>query len=138
MQDYNWKQDSCSLHPVVIYTCEVSGKDLIISSLCIIIDDLEHNMFFVYEIQTIIAVFKRKVPPSWQCTLYKNCKNFINLCYNQKDFNLKAVWSFVATSYEKSSCNGIGGTIKCFLTRESLQFGHGNTFNNVENVLEFC
>lgn len=51
---------------------------------------------------------------------------------------MKAIWSFVATSYKKSSCNGIGGTIKCFLTRESLQLGLGNTFINVENVLEFC
>lgn len=57
---YYWTQDSCSFHPVVIYICEEPGKDLIISSLCIVLDDLKH-VAFVYEMKNCCSVFKWKV-----------------------------------------------------------------------------
>lgn len=147
VQGYHWTQDSCSLHPVVIYTCNEQGKDLIVSSLCVISDDLEHDVGFVYETQRIVAQFLNDRFSRVQ-TLhyfsdgcagqYKNCKNFINMCHHQKDFNLKGCWSFFATSHGKSPCDGIGGTVKRLLTRESLQLGPGNTITNVQKVLEFC
>ena len=44
-----------------------------------------------------------------------------NQTYHFKDFGIKAIWSFFATSHGKSSCNGIGGTIKRLTAIESLQ-----------------
>jgi hypothetical protein len=43
---------------------------------------------------------------------YKNCKKFLNLCYHEEDFGVKAEWHFFATSHGKSPCDSIGGTIK--------------------------
>jgi hypothetical protein len=42
---------------------------------------------------------------------YKNCKNFLNLCYHNEDFGIKAEWHFFAT----------GGPVKCLVARASLQ-----------------
>lgn len=58
VQRYHWTQDSCSLHRVVIYTkCEETGKDLLVSSVCVISDDLEHDVAFVYATQKFVAQF---------------------------------------------------------------------------------
>lgn len=100
VQSYQWTQNRCSLHPVVIYTCAEPGNDLIISSLCAVSDDLEHYVVFVNKKQKVIAQFLNK--KFFQVDSvhyfsngcdeqYKNGKNFIHLCYHQKDFNLKAV-----------------------------------------------
>ena len=43
----------------------------------------------------------------------------MNLCLHFKDFGLKAEWIFFATSHGKSTCDGIGGTVK--RTTASLQ-----------------
>ena len=43
---------------------------------------------------------------------YKHFKSLINLMYHKHDFNLKAGHHFFAISHGKSSCDGIGGTIK--------------------------
>ena len=52
---------------------------------------------------------------------YKNFKNFVNLCYHEIDHGIQAQWHFFATSHGKSSCDGIGGTTKQFIARETLQ-----------------
>lgn len=146
VQGYHWTQDSCSLHPVVIYTCD-ELSNLTVSSLCVVSDDLEHDVAFVHETQRIVVEFlKVKFPQveslhyfSDGCAgQYKNCKNFLNLCNHQQDFNIKACWSFFATSHGKSPCDGIGGTVKRLLTRESLQTGSKNVITSVERVMEFC
>ena len=115
--------------------------------VCVLSDDLQHDVVFVYETQKIVIQFlKNKFPHvkslhyfSDGCAAqYKNCKNFLNLCYHQKEFNIKACWSFFATSHGKSLCDGIGGTVKRVITRESLQLGPGNTINSVDKVYELC
>ena len=52
---------------------------------------------------------------------YKNFKNFVNLCYHEIDHGIQAQWHFFATTHGKSSCDGIGGTTKQFIARETLQ-----------------
>jgi len=52
---------------------------------------------------------------------YKNQKNFVNLCSHEADFGIKAEWHFSATSHGKGVCDGIGGTVKLFAARASLQ-----------------
>ena len=62
----------------------------------------------------------------------------LNQTYHFKDFNIKATWSFFATSNEKSSCNGIGGTIKRLTARESLQRVYQDRILTVEDMTKFC
>ena len=52
---------------------------------------------------------------------YKNCKNFINLCHQQQDFNVDAEWIFFVTSHGKSPCNGAEGFVKRYIAKCSLQ-----------------
>ena len=52
---------------------------------------------------------------------YKNRLNFLNLCYHESDFGIKAEWHYFATSHGKSACDGVGGTVKRLAARASLQ-----------------
>lgn len=53
----HWTRDSCSVHPVLIYTrCDDSGN-IVASSLCVLSDDLECDVAFMYETQKIVAQF---------------------------------------------------------------------------------
>jgi len=57
---------------------------------------------------------------------YKNKSNFLNLAYHLDDFGIDAEWHFFATSHGKSSCDGVGGTVKRSAARASLQRPHDN------------
>jgi hypothetical protein len=52
---------------------------------------------------------------------YKNCKNFLKLCYHAESFHLAVEWNFFATLHGKSPCDGSGGTIKGLVALASLQ-----------------
>ena len=65
---------------------------------------------------------------------YKKCKNFINLCLHQKDFNIKCVWSFFATSHGKSPCDGLGG----LTARASLQRTLSDQILTAKQVFDYC
>ena len=52
---------------------------------------------------------------------YKCFKNFVNLCHHKEDFGLAADWSFSASGHGKSACDGVGGTVKRLVARESLK-----------------
>ncbi|KAG1651819.1 Transcription elongation factor SPT4 [Nymphon striatum] len=69
---------------------------------------------------------------------YKNKQNFINLCCHQKDFGLEAEWNFFSTSHGKSTCDGIGGTVKRLLTKASLQRSYSDPILTIEAIMEFC
>ena len=45
----------------------------------------------------------------------------LNLCYHKIDHGIQAQWHFFATSHEKSPCDGIKGTTKRLVARETLQ-----------------
>ena len=42
-------------------------------------------------------------------------------CYHEDDFEVKAEWNFFATSHGKSVCDGIGGTIKRAVAKNSVR-----------------
>ena len=69
---------------------------------------------------------------------YKNCKNFLNICLHKNDFGLQCNWNFFATSHGKSSCDGIGGTVKRLTARASLQRTFSNQIITAEEVFNFC
>ena len=129
VQSYHWNQQSCTLHPVVLYF-KADGI-LKSSSLCFISDDLNHDTSFVYKVmcltmgyikENIMANVRKASYFSDGCTgQYKNCKNFINLCMHQHDFSVDCSWTFYATSHGKSPCDGIGGTLKRLAMKASLQ-----------------
>ena len=52
---------------------------------------------------------------------YKNFKNFLNLCYHKIDHGIQAQWYFFVTSHRKSPCDGIRGTRKQLVARETLK-----------------
>ena len=146
VQSYHWNQQSCTLHPVVVYFKK--HGILASSSLCFISDDLNHDTSFVHKImgltmqyikENIIANVKKAHYFSDGCAgQYKNCKNFINLCMHQNDFSVDCVWTFFATSHGKSPCDGIGGTLKRLTTRASLQRPLANQILTAKQVFEFC
>lgn len=69
---------------------------------------------------------------------YKNKYNFLNLSHHENDFNLKAMWSFFATSHGKSDCNGIGGTSKWLARKERLQRHLDNQISSPKAFFDFC
>ena len=90
---------------------------------------ISHDVAFVYMVQKkIIKVIKANLPnvksieyfTDGCAAQYKNYKNFANLCNHQKDFGLDAKWNFFATSHGKQPCDGIGGTMKRIVAKESL------------------
>lgn len=62
----------------------------------------------------------------------------MNLCLHEKDFQLKAQWSFFATSHGKTECDGIGGTVKRLARKESLQRPLNRQIITTEDLFEFC
>lgn len=53
-----------------MYTREEPGKELVVSSLCVISDDLEHDVSFVYKTQKIVAQFLNNKFPQVQSVFY--------------------------------------------------------------------
>ena len=58
IQGYHWKEIECPLHPVVVYIC--SSDNLVESSLCILSEDLNHDVAFVYKVVKETADFIKK------------------------------------------------------------------------------
>ncbi len=69
---------------------------------------------------------------------YKNCKNFINLCYHKDDFCVCAEWHFFATSHGKGPCDGIGGTVKRLAARASLQRPYNEQIMTPRQLYDFA
>ena len=106
VQPFHWNKQYCTLHPVDVY----EDDKLQHRSFCFLSDDLEHDTFFVHEIQEKLTCYISQDLPdvdnveyfSDGCAgQYKNYTNFINLCRHEEDFSLKANWTFFATSCGK-------------------------------------
>lgn len=69
---------------------------------------------------------------------YKNRFNFSNISKHFTDFGLECEWHFFATSHGKSSCDGIGGTVKRSVARASLQRTYSHQILTPKNMFIFC
>ena len=69
---------------------------------------------------------------------YKNCKNFLNLCFHKQDFDIDAEWVFFATSHGKSPCDGIGGFVKRYVAKRSLQRPLNEQILDYSAMLRLC
>ena len=96
IQGYHWNKSRCSLQPVVVYIRP--SDNLVESSLCILSEDLNHDVAFVYKgIKETVDFIKKELNPyvktihyfSDGCTAqYKNCKHFVSLCHHLTDFSV--------------------------------------------------
>ena len=128
VQSYHWNSQQCTLHPVIIYYQLVN--QVVEQSLCIIFDDLTHDVSFVYKVMSESISLNKKLIQKLKKYIhyfsdgcagqYKKEKHFLNLCLHKIDFNVDCVWNFFATSHAKSPCDGIGGTVKKQATKASL------------------
>jgi len=101
---FHWDNSQATIYPFVLYHKESQTHQLEVKSVCIISDHLKHDT-------SVVHAFQKKVIPTVKaaCALlkkviyfsdsaasqYKNCKNFSNLCYHEKDFGVKAEWHFL-------------------------------------------
>ena len=69
---------------------------------------------------------------------YKNCKNFLNLCWHLIDFGVPAEWHFSATSHGKSAGDGAGGTLKRLATKSSLQHAYNDHILTAHQLYQFA
>ena len=108
IQSYHWSKEYCTLHPVVVYFKDNSGK-LQHLSICFISDDNTHDTCFVYEVQTMVIKYIQELLPNIKKLYYfsdgcggqyKNYKNFMNLCLHKQDFGFEAEWIFFAQPRE--------------------------------------
>ena len=145
IQSFYWSTSQCTLRPVVLYFKLENTMQS--QCFCIISSDNSHDVAFVYMVQKkIIEVIKTNLPSVKSieyftdgcAAQYKNYKNFANLCNHQKDFGLDAKWNFFATSDGKQPCDGIGGTVKRIVAKESLQRPTSKQILSTEIMFEYC
>ena len=82
---------------------------------------MEHDGAMVYQVQNevltkVLADLRETKDVTYfsdDCaSQYKKWKILFNLCQHSSEFEINAKWVFFATSHEKQSCDGIGGTVK--------------------------
>ena len=107
-QGYHWENTQATLHPFIVYYRNEADGTLSSESHCMISDSTQHTTSTVYAFQKILLESLKAQHPnitkvhyfSDGCAgQYKNCHNFINLCFHQEDFGLLAEWNFFVTSH---------------------------------------
>ena len=126
-QGYHWTNNQATLHPFVFYY-KYEGN-LCHGSYVLLLECNTHDTIAVHLFQRKLINFLKVKFEVLKITYfsdgcaaqYKNCKNFINLCYHKEDFGIPAEWHFFATSHGKGPCDGVGGTVKREAAKASLQ-----------------
>ena len=145
IQSYHWSKEYCTLHTLIYFIN--SNRNIQHNSLCFISDDNNHNSNFVHKIQTILVDYNKENLPivdkifyfSDDCAeQYKYHKNFINLCHHQQDYSMNADWIFFATSHGKSPCDSVGGFVKPYVTKNSLQRPLHDQILSYQSPLDLC
>ncbi|GBM33984.1 hypothetical protein AVEN_263222-1 [Araneus ventricosus] len=146
IQGFHWENSQATIHPLVVYG-KNSENQLLTVCMCIISDHTIHDTATVFSFQTaVIPSIKEKFPlvkkliyfSDGSSAQYKNRKNFVNICHHESDFELKSEWHFFATSHGKSSCDGIGGTVKRLAARTSLHRPYNNQILTAKDLFSFC
>ena len=145
VQGYHWTNSQATLHPFVFYWKD-QNKELQHSSYVVISECNNHDTVAVHLFQRhLIEHLKSKhqvtkiIYFSDGCAgQYKNCKNFINLCYHLEDFAVPAEWHFFATSHGKGPCDGVGGVVKRQAAKASLQRVFNEQITTPLQLFTFC
>ena len=115
----------------------------------IISESTQHDVIAVHLFQKKLVEFlteksegktqKKKIYFSDSCAAqYKNCKNFLNLCWHLIHLGVPAEWHFFATSHGKSAGDGAGGTLKRLATRASLQHAYKDHILTAHQLYQFA
>lgn len=126
VQSFHWNNNQATLHPFVVYYRD--NNELIHKSFVAISDCNRHDVIAVHLFQTRLINYLKSSHSISKifyfidgcAAQYKNCKNFLNLCYHKEDFEIDAEWHFFATSHGKGPCDGVGGSVKRLAARTSL------------------
>ena len=145
VQGYHWTNSQATLHPFVFYWKD-QNKERQHSSYVVISECNNHDTVAVHLFQRhLIEHLKSKhqvtkmIYFSDGCAgQYKNCKNFINLCYHLEDFAVPAEWHFFATSHGKGPCDGVGGVVKRQAAKASLQRVFNEQITTPLQLFTFC
>ena len=147
IQGFHWENSQCTVHPFVLYYKNANDPEVRHTSFCILSDATKHNTVMVYaflyrllpDIKIALPTLKKVHYFSDGCAgQYKNRYNFSNICHHEEDFNISCEWNFFATSHGKSSCDGIGGTVKRAVARASLQRICRDQILTPQDMFEFC
>lgn len=147
VQGFYWDNSQATLHPFTVY-CIMPGEDVVqAKSFCVISDSMKHETATVYAFQWPILQHLKCMCPyvtkiiyfsDGAASQYKNKSNFSNLRHHKEDFGLEAEWNFFATSHGKSTCDGIGGTVKRLAARASLQQPVDNQILTPHQLYSWC
>lgn len=119
VQSAYWNAAMVSLHTMVVYFPEGSGKH--IQSYIAVSDSLTHNAPTVYCIlQKLIPILKEECPglkrihyltdsPTSQ---YRNKTMFQAVCHHEEDFGVSARWNYLEVGHGKGPCDGLGASAK--------------------------
>ena len=128
-QGYHWDNSQCTLHPFVFYFKD-ADSNLQHESFCFISDGTKHTTPMVFTfLKKLIPLLRSKYPnllrilylTDGSAAQYKNRFNFINLTYHEEDLSIPAEWNFFAIFHGINACDGIGGTLKRYVSKASLQ-----------------
>ena len=146
-QGFHWENSQATLHPFVAYYRTSDDRSTEHTNMCIISDSGKHSTAAVHvfqklvlsHLQTTLTTLQKVHYFSDGCAAqYKNRYNFINLCNHQQDFNMDCEWNFFATSHGKSTCDGIGGTVKRLTAKASLQRPIDKQILTPLDMFNFC
>ena len=146
IRSYHWSKEYCTLHPLVVHFTEGDGN-IQHNSLCFVSDDNNYDTNFVYKIQTILVDYLKENLPIVDKIFYffeecaeqnKTRKNFINLCHYQQDFHMDAEQILFATSHGKSSYDCVGGSVKRYVVKRSLQRPLNDQVLSYQSILDLC
>ena len=62
IQSYHWRKKCCKLHPMVVYYLQPDGS-LQHDSLCFISDNNNHDISFLYQVQTMLVDYLKANHP---------------------------------------------------------------------------
>lgn len=147
-QSFHWNNKQVTIHPFVCYYKNAKGELQHVSYVPIS-ECNKHDSTAVWLFQEKLIKFlkeflkeqfdiKKIIYFSDGCAgQYKNCKNFINLCYHETDHGIKAEWHFFATSHGKGACDGVGGIIKRMVRKASLQRAYKDQITDAWQVYTY-
>lgn len=144
VQGYHWTNEQVTIHPFVAYYRDQTGE-LKSVSYASVTDHKKHMTSTFHAFQKKFVPFLTRKMAEDNITLnklfyfsdgasaqYKNKKNILNICLHEKDFKIKIEWHFFASCHGKGPCDGVGGCLKRYAARASLQ----GTI--IRNAHEFC
>lgn len=142
---FHWNNDSATLYTVAIYyklNDIIEHRGLVIVSDCMV-----HDAIAVHVYAGIINEFVKTISDEpkkfYYCSdgapsQYKNFKYITNLYYHLKDYGVLAEHHYFETSHGKSTCDGLGGTVKRAAARASLQMQADQQITTPKELAEWC